>query len=208
MNVPEYLLSYGATGEFGRFRPLATMSFRRGDRAVVRSHRGLELGQVLCAATPGHARVLPNTTVGQILRPATVDDDLAAERLRGTSQSVFIDARRLAVELALPLEVLDVEVLLDGQHAILHHLSWADFDERPLVSSISRAHGLHLRLHTLRTEAEPEEEEGGCGRPGCGKESGGSCGTGGCSTCSTGKDMKAYFSALREQMHRDRVPLL
>ena len=51
----EYLLSYGTAGDFGRFRPTRPLTCRRGDRAVVRSARGLELGVVLCEAQPGHA---------------------------------------------------------------------------------------------------------------------------------------------------------
>src|SRR5262245_60125950 len=102
MNVQEYLLSYGASGEFGRFRPLKYLTCRRLDRAVVRSHRGVEIAQVLCVATPGHAQFLPNTTVGQHLRLATTEDEHAADLARTRSQQVFADARRLAAELELP----------------------------------------------------------------------------------------------------------
>jgi hypothetical protein len=210
MTISEYLLSYGCTGEFGRFRPLHPLTCRRGDRAVVRSHRGVELAQVLCSATPGHAHFLPNTTVGQLLRLVTAEDEAAAQGAQARGQALFADARRMTEELALPLEVLDAEVLLDGEHAILHHLSWAEFDERPLVSALSKAHGLHLRLHTLRATPEPDEDHEGCGRPGCGRESGGcsSCSAGGCSTCGSGQDVKAYFAALRQKMDTSRVPLL
>jgi hypothetical protein len=178
---------------------------------VVRSHRGVELGQVLCAATPGHARVLPNTTVGQLLRLATSDDERAADSAAARGHHLFADARRLAAELSLPLEVLDAEVLLDGEHGILHHLSWADFDERPLVSALVKEYGLHLRLHRLSTAAAEEEEHEGCGRPGCGRESGGcgSCSSGGCSGCGdAGKELQAHFADLREKMHSQRVPIL
>src|SRR5262249_17744976 len=149
-------------------------------------HRGVELAQVLCVATPGHAQFLPNTTVGQLLRLATTEDEHAADLARTRSQRVFADARRLAAELGLPLEILDVEVLLDGEHALIHHLARAAFDERPLVSALAKAHNLYPRLLTLHSPAEAESEEHeGCGRPGCGRESGGcrSCSSGGCSSC-------------------------
>ena len=48
----EYLLSYGLAGDFGRFRAARPLSCRRGDRAVVRTHRGLEIG---ARAARGHA---------------------------------------------------------------------------------------------------------------------------------------------------------
>src|SRR5262249_31190894 len=95
MIVQEYLLSYGSMGDFGRFRPAAPLACRRGDRAVVRSHRGLELAAVLCPATPGHAHFLPNTTVGQFLRLAGPDDLVRAEEVRQRGHRLFEDGRRL-----------------------------------------------------------------------------------------------------------------
>jgi hypothetical protein len=216
MDVREYILSYGTAGDFGRFYPVKPLICRRGNRAVVRSHRGLELGAVLCEATPGHAVHLPNTTVGQLLRLAGADDERTADQMRERGQLIFERARGLAAELGLPLEILDVEVLLDGQQAILHHLRCGDCDVRPLVSGLSREHEIQVALHDLsRQNATEAEEEHGCGRPDCGRTGGGggcsTCATGGgCGTCGSGKepDMKAYFSGLREQMAASRVPLL
>jgi hypothetical protein len=219
--IQEYLLSYGSTGEFGRFRAAAPLEARRGSRAVLRTHRGLEIGVLLCPATSGHAQFLPNTTVGQLLRLAGTDDERRAEEMHERSRLIFEDGRRLAAELGLPLEVLDSEVMLDGEQAILHHLHWAEFDERQLVSALCKQYAVRVRLHTLRTAslAAAEGDDHGCGRKDCGRREGGGCGTeggcgtgGGCSTCGAGRapDMKAYFAGLREQMaaRADRTPLL
>jgi hypothetical protein len=211
----EYLLSYGVAGDFGRFRPLRPLALGRGDRAVVRSHRGLEMAEVLCPARPGHAHFLPNTTVGTLLRPATPEDEAAARRMRERGQRLFEDGRLLAAELGLPLAVLDAEVLLDGEHGFLHHLSWGSFDERDLVSALSRRYDLRLALHGLHTAGVAEEEEHGCGREGCGRSAGGcsTCGSGGCGSCGSQApaDLQAYFLELRRQMQeRDalRTPLI
>jgi hypothetical protein len=107
--------------------------------------------------------------------------------------------------------VIDVEVLLDGAHAVLHHLRWGEIDPRPFVSTLSRKYEVSLTLEDLTRPAAPPDEEGGvgCGRPGCGRSSGGGCaegggcGTGGgCSTCGLKQavDLKAYFAGLRAQM--------
>ena len=60
--------------------------------------------------------------------------------------------------------MLDAEVLLDGEHAVVHHLRWADFDPRALVSGLSRTFDAHVALFDLtRTglsdaaEEEPDE---------------------------------------------------
>lgn len=212
VEIREYVLAYGVSGEFGRFRPVRPIDAGRGDRAVVRTHRGLEFGEILCVARPGHATFLPNTTVGKLLRLATADDVVAAERMRARAVELFDAARRAVAELVLPLEVLDAEVLLDGEQAVLHHLSWGAFDERDLVSSLASRFDLRVMLHSLKVEA-PAEEAPGCGKEGCGGGNCSSCGSGGCGTCGSpdAGELREYFAGLREQMEQQtagRVPLV
>src|SRR5437660_1278381 len=106
MTHQEYLLSYGALGDFGRFCPVKVLTCRRGQRAVVRTARGLEIATVLGEAQPGHAHFLPNTTVGQLLRLATPDDDEAERRRRDDARRLFEEARALAAATSLPVEVI------------------------------------------------------------------------------------------------------
>jgi hypothetical protein len=208
----EYLVSYGCSGDFGRFRSARPLPARRGDRAVVRTARGLELATLLCAAEPGHAHFLPNTTVGELLRLATAQDEELALQIEGRCAALFADGRRLAAELDMPLEVVDAELLFDGEHAVLHHLPWGEFDERDLVSALVRRHDVSVALHSLRLPAEDDHEEG-CGREGCGR---GGCGSsGGCGTCGSGGcgsgGLKEYFAELRKKMQEQnagRTPLL
>jgi cell fate regulator YaaT (PSP1 superfamily) len=215
MGESEYLVGYGGAGEFGRFRPTQPMACERGDRVVVRTHRGIEAGQVLRLAAAGHARFLPNTTVGQLLRQFNAADARAEASLRTRAGVVCDRASQLAKETGLPLVVLDVEVLLDGEHVVLHHLSGADCDVRPFVSALSREFSLHVLLEDLaRHGNEPmhEDEEGAdhqCGS--CGSDGGcGSCGSsGGCGSCSSKKtDDAVVFAGLRDQMERQRMSLL
>jgi hypothetical protein len=212
MDHLEYLASYGLLGDFGRFRATRPLPLRRGDRVVVRSHRGLEIAEVLREATPRHANFLPNTTVGQLLRRADPDDERQAQRLRARGQHLFDRGCRLAEELALSVELLDVEVLFDGEHGVLHHVRWAECDVRPFVSTLSREFALHILLQDLsgpRLSAEHRDEEHGCGRPDCGTGGCGSCGSGGCGTCGAAesREVQSYFAELRQQMER-RTSLL
>jgi cell fate regulator YaaT (PSP1 superfamily) len=207
--LPEYLVSHGHSGGFGRFAAAQPLACRRGDRVVVESARGLELGMVLCPATAGHVRLLPPAAAGKLLRHATAEDERTQERLRSRSHQLFEESRRLAGVLGLPLEVLDVELLLDGRQLILQHLAWQECDPAPLVDALARAHDLVVRLESLAALAGPPEEEeghGGCGQPGCGRAKGGgctSCGSGGCTSCgSGGVDLRAYFAHLRGQMEQ------
>jgi cell fate regulator YaaT (PSP1 superfamily) len=210
MSALEYLVSYGLAGDFGRFRSLTALDCRRGDRVVVRSHRGLEVGHVLLPATARHAMFLPNTTLGQLVRVMTADDERQQEDLRERGRRLFARAIDLADEQELPLEVIDAEVLLDGEHAAVHLLRWSESDVRPLISTLSREFALHIQIADL--SRPKEEEHHGCGREGCGQNGGcGSCGSGGgCGSCGaeTGSALKTHFAQLREQMEQRRVALL
>lgn len=218
MEATEYLVSFGLTGEFGRFHARTPLHLCRGERVVVRGARGVEIGEVLRAATPRHAHFLPNTSVGQLLRRLSPADEQTSAELRVRGQRLFARGQQLAAELGLPLVLLDVEVLLDGEHVVLHHLREGDGDVRPFVSTLSREFAAHILLVDLgrdREEADREESEehAGCGRPNCGQgsESGCStCGSGGCDTCGSAKprDRELHFAQLREQMERRRTALL
>jgi cell fate regulator YaaT (PSP1 superfamily) len=198
-DAQDYLLSYGNAGDFGRFHPVKPVRCRRGDRAVIRTSRGLELGTVLCPTSPGHAHHLPNTSVGQLLRLANAEDEATASRMRLVAQHLFDDGRESAAALGLPLELLDAEVLFDGQRGVLYHVRWAECDLRPFVSSLSKRHDVQIELNDV------SRADQGCGKPDCGRGKGGcdSCGSGGgCSTCGSlaAEDLQAYFARLREQM--------
>lgn len=202
MNGTEYVVSHGSAGDFGRFAAAGPLACERGDRVVVRTRRGLEVGAVLCAATPQHATHLPETA-GELLRRVTPEDEQIAAGVRAREQQLFTDARQLAAELALPLEVLDVETTLDGHQVTLFFLRWAEADERPLVSALSKKYEAMVALRDLALPAGAS----GCGKPGCGS---GGCGSGGCGSCGKGNstDVQEYFAGLRQQLERrQRVPL-
>lgn len=217
MESEEYLASFGLSGEFGRFRTTTPLHLRRGDRVVVRGARGVEIAEVLRPATTRHARFLPNTTVGQLLRRLSHADEQSEDAMRLRSQQIFERGGQLAAEMGLPLMLLDVEVLLDGEHAVLHQLRGEDADVRPFVSTLSREFTMHITLVDLSRDREgataEEEDHAGCGRPDCGQREAGGCSTcssGGCGSCGSAqpRDMKLYFAQLREQMERQRTALL
>jgi hypothetical protein len=204
----EYLLSYGVGGDFGRFRAVRPIALKRGDRVAARSARGLEAAVVLCPATPRHARYLPNTTLGTLLHRLSPEEERTLHQQRGRSQQLLDRASQLAMELDLPLELLDAEVLLDGEHAVLHLLRWADCDVRPFVSTLSREFAVQLTLEDFTRPHEEEEHGcGSCGSGGCGS---GGCGSGGCGSCGSAKpeEVQAYFAGLRTQMEKQRVSLV
>jgi hypothetical protein len=208
MSTREYLVHHGCAGHLGRFRAGGAAALARGAAVVVRSRRGLELGEVLCPSHPERA-ALPDPFVGELLRPAGPADLGTADRCRERGQRLFDNGIRLADELALPLALVDVEVLLDGRQALLHAVRLGPCDEGPLLAALGERYDLIVRLHDLTAEPAPGGHGcGSCGAGGCG-----SCGSegGGCDSCSAGaaKELAGYFAELRARMEqRQRVPLL
>ncbi|HJZ91596.1 MAG TPA: hypothetical protein VKE40_12045 [Gemmataceae bacterium] len=205
----EYLVTYGRAGFLSRFR--APVQYVRDDRVVVRSARGVELGIVLGEA----GRPVGPDIAGDIVRPATADDEAAAGQLRDRAGTILTDAQSEAEGLGLPLLFVDGEILLDGREAILQAVHWADCDATPLFEVLSARHGVLVKLADLT--AGPKPAGGGCEVCGAEKQGCDSCGTGGgCSSgsCSRGSvktadDLTAYFAGLRRQMETAaaRVPL-
>src|SRR4051812_13505926 len=126
----EYLVHHGCAGHLGRFSSAGSQVFGRGEAVVVRSRRGLELGEVLCPCSPDGA-LLPDPFVGELLRAATTTDIADAEERRDFGRRLFDKAVRRADDLGLPLAVIDVEVLLDGQQALLHAVRFGPCEEAP-----------------------------------------------------------------------------
>jgi hypothetical protein len=188
----EYLISYGKSGDFGRFAATEPLACQRGDCLIVETNRGLEFGQVIRRADPEHARLMGGGPAGRIVRQPSSADLHARSQLHERGQQLFRDARARAGSLRLPMEIVDAEILLEGRQAILHVLRWGDSDLRQLTDELVRTHGLLTLIHDLALPAAKEEpqlaEDHGCGSGGCGS---GGCGTGGCSsggcgTCSSG----------------------
>ena len=63
--MSEYLVSYGRSGDFGRFRAEGSPAYRRGGPVVIRTEQGTEQGVVLL---PRRATAVPARTAGQLLR--------------------------------------------------------------------------------------------------------------------------------------------
>ena len=208
-----YLIQYGRPGFVGRFA--AESALARGDRVVVRGPRGIEYGEVLVSPK----QISPDD--GEVLRLATQDDETRTEQFAGLAQELLATAAARSSQSGLPLAFVDIEVTLDGT-AILHALAWDSCDATPLLDELATRFGLAVRMLDL-SRAEVAKEPNGCGKPGCGSESGGgcsSCGTGsggGCSTgsCSRGSvktadELSAYFADLRGKMEEAglvRTPL-
>jgi hypothetical protein len=203
----QFVVSFGKSGALGVFNAPAPLVLRRGERVVVRTPRGIEVGTVLCAATVRQARLLGATGMGELLRPLGTGDAARLPDLAQLGQAVYAAAQDQAT--GLGIAIFDVEVLLDGHQAIVQYVG-ADASLDAFAQALESRFALAVRLENL---AQPTtgHEHGGCDKPDCGRGGCSTCGSGGgCASCGSAKvDMRDYFAHLREKMeHNQRRPLV
>lgn len=195
-----YLVQYGRSAFVGRFA--SNVPLARGDRIVIDSPRGRELGTVLCEPEQPSAHL-----DGQVVRRSNAGEEPSnefANRILETATAAVIREGHSAL-------VLDCEVLIEGG-AILHVVAWEPVDLTPILHEVSATFGLAVRLFDLAATAVPADPTK-CGKPDCGSGGCSSCGTGGgcgTSSCSRGvakssDDLTAQFRELREAMERDAL---
>ncbi len=215
MAKTEFLVSHGKSGSFGRFVYEKGNLLKRGQPVVVETVQGLEIGEVLCPVGQTHSLVLKNTPLGKIHRLACEEDEIQAAQLKDLANRIYEEGVSKAQEFGL--RILDAEVLFDRRHVILQVLAKPDCYFDPLIQDLERQFQIFIRVENLAesfsTENSDEDSGGGCGQPGCGRESGGcsSCGSGGCSSCGKGNvELREYFAHLRNEMehHYQRTSLL
>ncbi|SIO59009.1 PSP1 C-terminal conserved region [Singulisphaera sp. GP187] len=188
-----YLIRYGLMARVGRFSA-DSADFERGMTVVIRSHRGTELGEVLAplSSAPGEEE-----TPTRVLRIAGSDDLEQARQAESTRPSRFEICQRLFQDGVWPMELIDVEPLLDDRRTVLHYLGPHRLDVTGLLSAFRSTYDLDVMLEPVGRDVPDEEvaednvEAGGCGScgsdgGGCGS-AGGGCGTGGCSDCGVKK---------------------
>jgi cell fate regulator YaaT (PSP1 superfamily) len=162
------IVRHGAMRFLGTF-DAEDASYRRGDPVVVRTDRGLEVGDVLCEASPRATEMLSEPTHGRIVRRLTEEDRAAVDRLREAERREleaclgFIGHRRLQMEL------VDVEHLFGGERIIFYFLAEKRVDFRELVKDLARQFQTRIEMRQIgvRDEAKLLADYGDCGKPVC-----------------------------------------
>jgi hypothetical protein len=208
-SADQFLVSHGKSGVVGVFTADGPLALPRGCEVVVHTSRGVEIGKLLGPATIRQARLIGASSAGTLVRQLTIEDRTRRESLAQTESRLFEACRASASDAAL--EVLDVDLLFDGQHAIVQFVG-AEADAERLAPVLEEQFKLTIRLENLATPTPAAEEAPSCDKPDCGKDAGGctSCSTGGgCSSCGSSKvDMTADFGHLRTKMETNqRIPL-
>lgn len=149
--------------------------YPRRARVVCRTVRGLEVGEVLSAASDE-----VGAEDGVILRGVTLEDDLLLERLERKRHDAFLACERLLRERGVCDVLIDVEQLFDGESLYFYFLGEPSLPAAQLTHELAEAYDAQAQIRQFA-----DTLSAGCG-PGCGTdeaENGCGSGSGGCSTC-------------------------
>lgn len=169
-----HLVRTGALGHVGRFAAVDGLRYARGARVVLRTARGLELGDVLA---PPEEDAPAELRDGDLLRAVTVQDDLLVARLVRNRDAAYAACQRRLVELGEPAVLVDVEHTFDGQSLYFYFLGAPSPRAQQLSAELAELYDAEVRFSEFAATLAS-----GCG-PDCGQES---AANGGCSNCATG----------------------
>jgi cell fate regulator YaaT (PSP1 superfamily) len=172
--VQHHLVRVGALGTVGRFTSVDATRFPRRSKVIVRTGRGLELGEVL--SPPSDETTIARAD-GSILRGMTVEDHLLAARLEKNRSEATDTCSQLLVQRNLPAVLMDAEQLFDGSSLVFYFLGEVTPELESLTGELADAYDANVQFRKFA-----ETVEVGCG-PGCGTEDAEGHG---CTSCATG----------------------
>ena len=143
--------------------------FRRGMEVVVRTDRGLEVGQVLCESTEDALSHLDQPANGTIVRAVSAEDATDIDTIDGARLSNIEICKRHAEKLGLAMKLVDVEQLLGRQRMVVYYLSEERVDFRELVKVLASEFKTRVEMKQIgaRDEAKLLADYGDCGKPVC-----------------------------------------
>jgi cell fate regulator YaaT (PSP1 superfamily) len=166
---PAYIARHGAMRFLGEFFAPPGQSFRRGDRVLLRSDRGQEVGDVLCPSSTQVLSAVPEPTRGDILRLLTPEDQARVVEIQSIQQKEFEKGHELILSHRLAMQIVDVEHLFGGERILFYFLAEKRVDFRELVKSMAREFRTRIELRQIgvRDEAKLLADYGDCGKPVC-----------------------------------------
>ena len=166
---PTVIVRYGLTGILGRFT-CTLEGWKRGRRVVIKSDRGQEMGEIVCASASACFRQsVSEKVVGEVLRFATHADEIEERHMHESEGRELAFCRERIAARGLPMRLVQAEHLLGGDRIIFYFLSENRVDFRALVRDL--AHEFQTRIEMRQVGARDEARLLGdyerCGRPLC-----------------------------------------
>jgi cell fate regulator YaaT (PSP1 superfamily) len=168
-----HFVRVGVLGHVGRFTAVDAVRYPRGARVIVRTGRGLEIGEVLGRSEP----IERGSSDGSILRGMTVEDQLLEARLEKNRDHALRVCQQRLDELGIDATLLDVEHLFDGRRLYFYFLGEVTPAIEAVTQELAEAYDSAAQFRQFAATVTE-----GCG-PGCGTDD---ATGGGCTSCAVG----------------------
>lgn len=167
------VVRYGYMKEIAELPYDGSLVLGCGTKLVVRTQRGVELADMLtttcanagCGKSISRQQMLqyidnsggkqyPFSTVGKVMRVASVEDLNDQSRLQNAKPHYARVAREVVSRLGLQMKIVEVEPLLSKEKVVFYYTSENRVDFRDLVREL--AHELHARIEMRQVGARDE----------------------------------------------------
>ena len=155
------------TGKVYYFDP-SDIELKVGDRVVVETTRGPELGQVVIAPSQVLASEVTKP-LKPVVRKADIEDIEQADKIKQKEDEALAECTELVAKLKLPMKVISAEYNLDGSRLTIFFSAEGRVDFRELVRELSHRLKVRVEMRQVgpRDEAKLLGGFGRCGRPLC-----------------------------------------
>lgn len=174
LKVPKTLVvRFGSMKLIGEFHFQGNIKPGCGSKVVVRTFRGVELGEMLTSTCPNSGcsksvsrndmlqyiensggRDYPFFTEGKVLRIATTEDMQLQEKIEQSKHELKVHARDIVHRMHPNLKVVEVEPILGGETLTVYVMT----EERPELRDITRELGQYFRARVeVRTVGARDE---------------------------------------------------
>jgi cell fate regulator YaaT (PSP1 superfamily) len=167
--VPKYIVRYGTMRSIGVMASRNDVEYRRSMEVIVRTDRGIEVGQVLCEATDDALSHLDQPATGHVVREVSTEDLSAIDGIDGSRRAKIEACQKHIETLGLDMKLVDVEQLFGGERVVVFYLSEDRVDFRELVKRLAAEFQTRIEMKQIgvRDEAKLLADYGDCGKPVC-----------------------------------------
>ncbi len=168
---PIVLVRYGVIPEVAKARGLESGGLARGDKVVVRTHRGVQLAEVLEFPKPpvrgAHEAPLEPPQF-EVLRLATATDLQRNDELRRQANEQFSQWTSRIRDWNVAAELIDLEWTIDESKLVLYILNGRGAESTKLAIHAAAAGLGVVEVQPVSVDGlVPQPASGGCGSCGC-----------------------------------------
>ena len=181
------LVRLGRMNTLGLFEHHETRIPKLAGRVVVKTDKGLELGQIVGQLAPYKAGQFKLNAgqiekyfhdsdtdyscepLGRFVRYATTEDISEEKHLRKIAAEELKCCRRFVKELQLPMKIVDAEHIFGGERAIFYFMADGRVDFRQLVKKLANEYQIRIEMRQIgsRDEAKLLADVESCGQQCC-----------------------------------------